>query len=124
MDKKSENMIMPWMIWQNIFNVLKHIFILNSTQYMLLNDQHKNIKLKKLQANNINGNAIYIILQLNNLKLATTCESENTYSWHTNMIQEEFKILKLSTHTFGSSFTWLISCDYFSLKQRWNILHT
>jgi len=71
---------------------------------MLLNEQHKNVKLKTFQANNNNSNTINIILQLNNLKLATICKSENTYSWHMNMIQEEFKILKLSTHTFGISF--------------------
>jgi len=71
---------------------------------MLLNEQHKNVKLQKLQANTNNGNAINIILQLKNLKMATTCESENTYSCTTNMIQEEFKIMKPSTHTFGFSF--------------------
>lgn len=121
MDKKSEYMIMPWMIWQNIFNVLKHILF---STYMLLNEQHKNVKLQKLQANTNNGNAINIILQLKNLKMATTCESENTYSCTTNMIQEEFKIMKPSTHTFGFSFIWLNNSNYFSLKQHWNVLHT
>jgi hypothetical protein len=101
---------MPW-IWQNIFNVLKHIFILNSIQYMLLNKQHKNVKLHKLQANTNNDNAINIILQLNNHKSPTTCKSENTYSWTKNMIQEDFKILKPLTHTFGFSFIWLINCN-------------